>query len=527
MSTAVRDRGGWASLGWLVALALLGCGSRSERGPAKELPPRDLILITIDTLRADRVGAYGHEAAQTPTMDRLAREGVRVAHAVTPLPRTTPGLASLLTGLYPHHHGAREVHERAPHGTSLARVLKARGYATAGVTANAAAGPLQGLDRGFDSLLVRSQRDASVVTDTALELEAAAPDDQHLFLWAHYVDPHWRYSLPATANAPAAPTCKALERQRLFHVQIDAGGVAESALEECSRAHDQSIAWADQHIGRLLQTLEERGRLGRALVVLTADHGEAFGERDLYYAHGPNVHGAQLDVPLIFWGAGVGEGLVDDGGPVSLIDLAPTVLRLMEVPDSEWPEYDGRSVAGRLGGTVNEAPDPRPAFFESAGALNRFYAHGLLSGRPQTGYCLHGPRYALCWKGDSEPTLHDRPRDPTLATDVASEHPEEVAALERMRRRWQPGRTRERAVIDADGGLKLVERPKLGGGYQRFLYDLSADRAESRNLLDERADDAERLGALLDEWTDEVPGYDPAQLTEEAEATLRALGYVE
>jgi arylsulfatase A-like enzyme len=522
MSSAAR-----AARGWLLPLALMACGSASAPTPAaKELPPRDLILITIDTLRADRVGAYGHEAAETPTMDRLAREGVRVAHAVTPLPRTTPGLASLLTGLYPHHHGAREVHERAPNGTSLAEVLSERGYATVGVTANAAAGPRQGLDRGFDPLLVRAA-DASVVTEAAIELAEGADDEAPLFLWAHYVDPHWPYSVLPEADAPAAVECTRLERQRLFHVQIDAGGVARDALEACGRAHDQTVAWTDRQIGVLLESLEERGRLERALVVVTADHGEAFGERDLYYAHGPNVHGAQLDVPLIFWGDGVGEALVDEAGPVSLIDLAPTVLRLMQVPDDEWPEYDGRSVAGRLGGPVREEPDPRPAFFESAGALNRFYAPGLLSGRPQTGYCLHGERYTLCWKGDGEPTLHERASDPTLATDVAAEHPDEVAALERMRERWGPGRTRERAVIDADGELKLVERPKLGGGYARFLYDLSVDPAESRNLRDERPADAERLGALLDDWTDGVPGYDPAQLTDEAEATLRALGYVE
>lgn len=512
----------------LLWLALLGCESGQSPPPAqKDLPPRDLILVTIDTLRADRVGAYGHEAAETPTMDRLAREGVRVEHAVTPLPRTTPGIASLLTGLYPHHHGAREVHERAPHGTSLAEVFAGRGYAVVGVTANGAAGPRQGLDRGFDPLLERAD-DASVVTDAAVELVRDVDDEAPLFLWAHYVDPHWPYGAPTEAEAPTPAACEALERERLFHVQIDAGGLATEALEACSTAYDQSIAWTDRHIGALLEALEAEGRLERALVVLTADHGEAFGERDLYYAHGPNVHGAQLDVPLLFWGAGVGAGLVDDAGPVSLIDLAPTMLRLMEVPESEWPAYDGRSVAGRLGGTVQQAADPRPAFFESAGALNRFYAHGLLSGRPQTGYCFHGERFTLCWNNEDEPTtLHERSVDPTLAVDVATEHPEEVASLERMRQRWEPGRTRERAVIDAAGELKLVERPKLGGGYERFLFDLSADPAESRDLLAERPAEAERLGALLDGWTDGVPGYEPTALTDEAEAALRALGYIE
>lgn len=506
-------------------MVALGCGEAPTKRRDGSRRPPDLVVVTVDTLRADRLGVYGHAEAQTPNLDRLARRGVRFERATTPLPRTTPALATLLTGLWPHHHGCREVHEPAPDGESLAEVLSERGYAAVAVTANGAAGPRQELDRGFSRFEVRANRDASVITDTALELESTVEDDAPLLLWAHYVDPHFPYLPPAAAERPPTPRCDALARRDWSDVFANLGGMAERALEECSRAYDAEVAWSDRQIGRLLEELGARRRLKDAIVVFTSDHGEGFGEEGLWYAHGPNVHDSNLRVPLFVWGRGVRGGRVD-GDVVRLEDVMPTLLELTGVPRDDRPEMDGVSFAARLRGDAGSAADAPLGFAESGGALAKRYFPALLSGRPRTGWCINDARYSLCWRDeDEEPALYDRARDPRRRHDVRADHPEVHARLAAVRERWEPGATRMRAVHD--GRFKLVERPRPEGGYARALYDLQNDPGETRDVSEDHPAVVETLGEALDRWTAEVPGYESHGLSEAAETMLRALGYIE
>ena len=256
-----------------------------EAGPSPP-PIRTVVLITIDTLRADRVGAYGWTAARTPAIDALAARGVRFARAFATAPITLPSHASLLTGLYPPGHGSRHNGMKVSAGSAtLAMVLREQGWATG---AFVGAFPLDrrfGLDRGFDQYGDRmprgpdgrllNERPGSQVVDEALAWIGGI-GDQPALLWVHLFEPHAPYDAE-----PARGT----------------GGRDLPA----SIRYDDEVARADVELGRLLAGLGERA--ASALVIVAGDHGEAFGEHG-EIAHSVFLYDTTLRVPLIIAGPG-------------------------------------------------------------------------------------------------------------------------------------------------------------------------------------------------------------------------------
>ncbi len=510
----------------LFGALVLGCGPPDTSGAAKEPGPTrapDVVIITVDTLRADRVGAWGHAEARTPTMDALAARGARFDAAITPQPRTTPGLASLWTGLWPHHHGAREVHWPRQAGTLVSEVLQARGYVTRAVSANAAAGPDTGLDTGFDRFEVRTSGEASEITEIALEL-ADALEASPLLLWVHYYDPHAPYAPPEAADPPPSELCSRVQTEERWNDALsNRTGISARAFPECSALYDAEVAWSDRHIAMVVERLRARGRLKHGFLIFTSDHGEGMGERGLWYEHGPNVHGSNLRVQLAISGIGIEPGRVV-GQAASLADLAPTLYDLLEIPDDARPEMDGQSLAPALRG--EEDPE-RMVTAESSTALTRFFPHGLMVGRAGVGYCLNGARFAYCWNDPREPpTLHDREADPQHEVDLAPRYPEECATLEAARRRWSWSYGREYAVRDAR--FKLLSRPRIEGGYDRTLYDLAEDPGEANDVSAAHPEVRARLERWLEAWEQGLPHYEaPMALSPDQEAALRAMGYIE
>lgn len=508
----------------LVCVALLVACSAPREQP-------DLILISVDTLRADHLGAYGDEAARTPVIDGLAARGRLFTQATTPFPRTTPALASLFTGLEPRHHGSREVGEPRRAGTTLAEVLARHGWATVGVTANGVAGAHEELQTGFAHFLEKedlpSER-AVNVTDAALAALTGVPDDQPLFLWAHYVDPHYSYNPPADFDPGGAGTaCRALMSRIKRHeigkgrVQSDVGGVASNALTSCSRLYDGEIAYADHEIGRLLDGLRRAGRLRNAYVVFTSDHGENLGEAGLYFEHGPSVHDVSLRVPLIVTGPDIAPGR--DALPIPLQDLAPTLLSLVGVRAAESPTADGIDEAARLrGGAAQADAAARITFSESGSALRVDLTRYPWSGDANGIQCFNDARWSYCGTPGGTWALRERGREPRV--DVGDQHPDVVARFEAARAAWQPGELRERSARTTH--FKLVERPRLEGGWQRALYDLEDDPEESRDVTASHPEVAARLGAALDAWlvATPLPTLAPAERDLEA---LRNLGYID
>ncbi|MBA2305656.1 MAG: sulfatase-like hydrolase/transferase [Acidobacteria bacterium] len=293
--------------------------------PATQSGP-NVLLVTIDTLRADRIGAYGHAGARTPTLDRLAREGVRFADATAHAPLTYPSHVAILTGRYPGNFGVR-LNGMTPlpdAATTLAERMRTAGLTTGAVLASVILDKSSGLSQGFDDyddaitgsnaamvVLADLQRTAGAVTRTASGW--IARQQSPWFLWVHYYDPHLPYAAPRASGRAAT-----------------------------SDPYDAEVAYVDQQLGALLRTIDRT----RTAIVVTADHGEALGE------HGEDDHGyfiydATLRVPLIVAAPGLTPRVVTE--QVRSIDIAPTVAGLAGVP-SDRAGYDGEDLQPLLKG---------------------------------------------------------------------------------------------------------------------------------------------------------------------------------
>lgn len=300
---------------WAVAAAVLlpllavGAWLHLARRGHSATPRRNVLLVSIDTLRADHVGCYGYATAATPTLDALAARGLRFEQATTVAPLTLPAHSSLMTGTFPAHHGVRDnggFYLREDE-TTLAEVLKANGYSTGGFVSafvlDSRFGIHQGFARYFDDFdldkhagqgMDAVQRRGDETVAKALEW-LSADRDKPFFAWIHLYDPHAPYDAPEPYRSrfPASPI----------------------------GAYDAEIAWTDSLVARILAGLQDR--LAQTLVVVVGDHGESFGEHQ-ERGHGFFVYDATLQVPLIVAGPGVPARAIPE--QVRIVDVMPTVL---------------------------------------------------------------------------------------------------------------------------------------------------------------------------------------------------------
>lgn len=521
--------------GWRSAfLALIAIAALAASCAGSKRPP-DIVFITVDTLRADRVGAYGCGVAKTPNIDRLAASGLRFDNALTPFPRTTPAVASMLTGLEPRNHGSLEVGRPVLGVPSVVSVLQRHGYATIGISANPAASVRQGIAAGFDRFVKPIElgaRLAETVTDRALELMGQETGEEPVFLWLLYVDPHLPYAPPASwTDQPRGQECRrlqlAVDSRKISwgEMFLDRNGVSSRALDDCRALYDAEIAYVDFQIGRLLEGLEISGRLDDAIVVFTSDHGENLGENGFFFEHGPSVHDASLRVPLIISGPSVTVGV--DNEIVRLQDLAPTLLGVAEIDRGSWPEMDGVDLGPRLLRPVSETDGKTEiAFAESGSHLHAGFTTHIYSGPADGTYCYHDGEFALCGGAGRPFRIFDPMIDPKLNEPLDDPPGPRLEALLRAREIWLPEDARERTARTA--WFKLVEIPALDGGYHSSLYDLRADPGETTDVSDRWPEIRKRLENGLHRWADGfrypvVPGL---RSPEEIEA-LRALGYLE
>jgi arylsulfatase A-like enzyme/Tfp pilus assembly protein PilF len=297
----------------------------------------NVLLVTLDTFREDRIGAYGYKLAATPNLDRLAKEGVRFDDATTQAPLTAPAHTALLTGIYPTRLGVKD-NASSPlpdSAETLAETLKAAGYRTGAFIAAFILDRPYGFAQGFDhfdatfagfrpELKQQAQRIAEeVVSPAGAWMKSAhAP----FFAWVHLYDAHLPYSAPPPYRAKFA-----------------------------SRPYDGEIAYVDAQVGRLIEMLRQTGALDRTIVVAVGDHGEALGE------HGEEDHGmflyeGVLRIPWIVRLPGAERAGTVVGEQVRAIDLTPTILELTGVRPSA--NLDGESVAGVMRGQARRDPPP-------------------------------------------------------------------------------------------------------------------------------------------------------------------------
>jgi arylsulfatase A-like enzyme len=490
----------------------------------------DVLLITVDTLRADHLGAYGYGYAETPTIDDFALNGTTFHQAYVTTPRTTPGLASLHSGLWPHHHGSREVWDSLNEVPMMAALLRQAGYFTIGVTGNGSAAESQRFDAGFDLFGNAGFSDSDKVHEKIFPMLKEIPKDKPTFIWIHYYEPHFAYKVANNwkgkkKGAPCRQTFNRHGHSRGLYFS-NFGGHAESVLEQCKMMYDGDIAQADQAIATFLGAYRKARGTHDSIVIFTADHGENFGEEDLFFEHGPNVHNASARIPLIVSGPHIKNNT--DRTPISLEDVLPTLLDYLFISQDDFT-FDGQSQLCRL--TTHHTGECDAAkkyvFFESASSLALKNFTTVHSGKAGFTYCLNDSRFSLCQERTSIPRLYDHLADPHLKVDLSTEHREVYERLLSYRKLWRPEEIRQRAILG--GGYKLTRDPLISGGYDERVYRIDNDPYNSENVIDSVPKGI--LGDLqhrLDKWSENLP--DPAPRSKRDPAVLealKALGYIE
>jgi arylsulfatase A-like enzyme len=477
----------WAALSVVLGLVTsTGCGAPVARP--------NVLLITIDTLRADHLGCYGYRRATSPRIDRLALEGALFTRVTTSLPRTTQSVASILTGRFPKGHGARGLYSSlSSTNLTLAEILQGEGYDTGAVVSNLFLRPGRGFDQGFatyDNPPARFDGDsAREVSEEALRWLRRLPSGRRWFLWVHYLDPHWTYE-------PAPPYAELFDpdygKPFTLYRDLASGRVSKGQLifrdplpardnEHVVALYDGEIAQVDAALGPLLDEIDARSREA-TLVVLTADHGESLGEHGYHFAHGEYLYEDGLHVPLMIRQ----RGLIPAGARYEMlaqnVDVAPTILALAGIPGMQG--VDGRPLllldrpgAGAGPATIRPAPGREVVFAESDYQL------------------IHpeNPRYYLRGSGG--------------AASPAG--------------KWSSA---------SDGRHKVIQIPRAGGELVEF-YDLRVDPGETHDLEGSgvERDIRDRLLREIRKYVDYDTGpadSQPGGLDREQLERLRSLGYV-
>jgi len=469
----------------MAALGACAFPSCSPRPPAV----RRVLLISVDTLRADHVGAYGYPKPTTPHIDALAREGVLFKDVHTPVPMTLPAHASMLTGTLPPTHGLRDnLLNRLPDGSvTLAETMAARGFTTGAVVSTFVLDRRFGIAQGFQTYDDRFQAvhkvgDLSERKGDETARVARAWLDEHkdrpFFFFVHFYDPHEPYEPPE----PFASRFK-------------------------DDPYDGEVAFADECVGQLLEGLRQLGLYESTLIVLAGDHGEMLGEHG-ELNHGFFLYEGALRVPLIVRVPGT-EAARRVDLPASLIDIVPTVLSQVGAPIPK--PVQGLDLSPWLGG--RGAGGGRPLYAETVTPTRYYGANSLLA------VIADGWKYIET----TRPELYDLRRDPAEAVNLLAREPARADALARSlvailtAAGRAPGPAAESAALDEESRRRLAALGYLGRGEGASLgFDRSKEdpkdligffRQDQRlnALVEGKKYDEAR--ALCDEMLRERPGF--------------------
>ena len=452
----------------LLGALALGAGLLATcRAPRR--PIRNVLLISIDTLRADHVGSYGFARPTTPHIDGVAKEGVLFRNVYTPVPMTLPSHCSMMTGTLPPSHGVRDnLHKRLPDGSvTLAERLKAKGLATAAVVSSVVLDRRFNLSQGFDSYDDRFQaqhkigdlaeRKGDETTARATEWlasHASAP----FFLFVHYYDPHDPYEPPAPF-----------------------------AAQWRDDPYSGAVAFADQGVGQLLEKLKQLGLYEQTLIVITGDHGEMLGEHG-ELNHGFFIYEAALKVPLILRVPGGPARQVEQA--VSLIDVAPTVVALLGAPALEQAQGIDLSPLLTGSGGIDAG---RPLYAETV-TPTQYYGAGSLLGVIVDGWKLIET---------SRPELYDLRRDPGETANLVQERASRAEMLGKELKHVvttavQRARPAETALLDTDARQRLESLGYLSRGASGPEVVFDRSKEDAKDLIPFFRKD-QRLSKLVDD----------------------------
>lgn len=388
----------------------------------------NVVLITLDTTRADHLGCYGHPDDPTPNIDRLAADGTRFAQCTSAAPSTLPSHATILTAAYPYVHGVRHNvgYRLTEANATLAEALKPAGYRTAAYVGAFVVNRDTGLDQGFDTYDDpgrRHERPADEVCDGAIDWIRRQANEK-FFLWAHFFDPHYPYDPP------------------------------EPFRSSCPDPYQGEIVFADQQVGRLLEELHRLGLEEKTLVVLTADHGEGLGQHaeqtHLYF-----VYDTTMSVPLIFCCPGqIPRGSVVPT-QVRNVDIAPTVLAFLGLPtESALPDAQGTSLVMRMLGEADQSD--LAAYGETLAGRIVLGTSALRCLRTGGWKYIHAPR----------PELYDIRQDPGETNNLVAREAQRAAAMRERLREIIAASPEPAAADDASVRLDQATLDRLQGlGY--------------------------------------------------------------
>lgn len=416
------------------------------------------MLLTIDTLRADHLSAYGYPRQTSPNLDRLAAEGVLFERAAVQWPKTGPSFASMLTATYPRDNGiVRRVGVPVPAEMRLlAEELNDAGYATYAVVANGAVASEFGFDQGFEHFIEAwlttplleglDPTQAGQVTQLAVDLmqehHAGPEDPRPYFLWVHYLDPHFPYEPPQAYRDRFQDdehfdgSVKIdVDPNRPMRQMVGIG--ADQVLDDREdlgfyiARYDAEIAYADAEIGQLIDHLESVGSRHDTLTVISSDHGESLGDHYYYFDHGRFAYQTCLRVPFIVH---YPEHLVPrvDPEPVELLHLMPTLLEIagVELEDGAWEQ--GSSLLPRLLSGPGEKASL--AFSEAGTAINDNWQKSVQDRRFKLVLAPAGQ--ASKWYPGKRVTLYDLESDPDETRDASADHPQARERLSLELRQW-------------------------------------------------------------------------------------------
>jgi choline-sulfatase len=441
----------------LVHLLLIGIACQSlaqHRSTAGSGVRPNVILITVDTLRADHVGCYGATNAKTPTVDALARDGMIFERAFSQVPLTWPSHAAILTGTYPFQNGVQDFtgHPLAPQFRSIAQSFKQAGYTTGAVVSSFVLDRSWGLARGFDfyddafSAATFQQKDLGLVDRRAGESVAHALDwlkknrQRSFFLWLHLYDPHSPYDPPEP-----------------FRTQYR------------DHPYDGEVAYADHELGRLITWLKANRLYNRSVIVFLSDHGESLGE------HGEDEHGfflynSTIHIPLIVKPAvGFQAGPKRVSVPAESIAVAPTLLRMAGIKDSIEKQFQSKDL-------LTAPTTEEPAYSET------FYPFSSFGWSPL--HALETRQYH--YVDAPEPELYDVVADPDERKNIATEQPATAAVLKSKLQALLAARRFEPKQANRDSLSPEAAEKLRALGYVAYRSPVSAD-AIAKGLPDPKA----------------------------------------
>jgi arylsulfatase A-like enzyme len=461
----------------------------------------NVALIVLDAVRADHVSCYGHPRPTTPVLDGFAAANTRYASVVAPGVWTFPSMATMFTGLYPSQHGLNRADRSVPAELRLlAERLNDAGYLTGGFSANPYVGRVYGFDRGYDEFhefwgvsagagrsrvrgavngayqwlwprvrrtVKRSQtltrayqrylrhkvegrdKGAADLVDAAVEwVGQARRESRPFFLYAHLMEAHGPLAPPGDhaarfMDAPSIALAREVDQDAMAYM-AGANPLDERQMELLRGLYDASISYGDQLLGRLLEPLGDD-----TLVVITADHGNSFGEHGIL-DHFFSVHQTLASVPLIVGHPDIPAGVVER--PVGTIDITPTILQACGLDSGGLAGVSLRSGADRRSCLVTEFLDPPVERFD------RFHRFDPVNFRRE----LRGVRrgdHKYIWSSDGRDELYDLRRDPRETMNLVDTEPGLLAELRKLHEQWLQEVSSAPAAVGAgdDGDFEVEE----------------------------------------------------------------------